>query len=90
MSDDTDRDKLANLINKKLDGDAGYEAGWFLADAILAEFLPNVIARVRREAAAEQREKDAQIAASNLDRPWIASETPGDTVRAIREQGTDA
>lgn len=52
-SNDTDRDALANLIDKKLNGDAGYGVGAFLADAILTEFLPAHDERVRAEKKAE-------------------------------------
>lgn len=88
MSNDTDREALANLI-----WTANAASGWsdtdsamgFVADAILTEFLPAYTERIR----AEQRETDAQIAASNLDRPWVASETPGDIARAIQAGGID-
>ena len=93
MADDTDRKTLVAVL--------GDELGWEwnpapgvpssrkvlgdIADRILTEFLPAYTERIR----AEQREADAQIAASNLDRPWVASETPGDIARAIRAGGIE-
>lgn len=91
MTDDIDREALRDIIAHWPIGSGyyttsvGIDEAREIADAILTDFLPAYTERIR----AEQRETDAQIAASNLDRPWVASETPGDIARAIRAGGIE-
>lgn len=91
-----DREKLAETIENAQTPMGGtllgsreqFEA---VADAILnSEWLAEHDERVRREAAAEQREKDAQIAESRAV-GWNHDYDNGtfDAAAAIREQGTE-
>lgn len=87
----TDREALGDIIDDWLTDPDHIDTG-FLADAILSsQWLAEHDERVRREAAAEQRGKDAQIAESRAV-GWNHDYDNGtfDVAAAIREQGNDA
>lgn len=95
----TDREALGDIIDDWLTDPDHIDTG-FLADAILnSEWLAEHDERVRREAAAEQREKDYAAVERGMPEsgPHILGserrsgiiEGVGRSLDAIREQGTE-